>query len=627
MCGIAGFVSFNEDFLSAEERLEMVREMTNAQTHRGPDDEGLWQERQATLGHRRLAVIDLTASGRQPMSAEVEVGLHIVFNGEIYNFKDLRQTLEGVGYHFRTRTDTEVILRSYQHWGIECTTQLRGMFAFAIWDAPKRRLLLARDRLGKKPLYYSEHNGAISFASELQGLLKCRHIQKRIDRSAIDLYLNYGYIPSPGSVFEKVFKLSPAHRGIWEDGRPPRIERYWTIPSPSKSLLSEEIAIEQLQTKLAEAVRIRMVSDVPVGAFLSGGIDSSIIVGLMASQSTRPIKTFSIGFNDYRFNELEHARRVADKWQTDHQELIVEPDALQIIPKMIRHVGEPYADVSIIPTWYLATMTKEQVSVALTGDGGDECFAGYERYLANLLTESLYQLPGWPWVSNQIGNLIHDSFSDSDDRHPQLGRLQRFLHQSSRRMADRYPQWLSYFTREQRQELCDDSLSAVPNDYLGQLVSRYQSLHPVETAMTVDLLSYLPEDLLVKVDIATMASGLEARSPFLDHHIVEFAAELPATMRMKNGRPKYLLKKAFANLLPVENLSRAKMGFGVPVGEWFRGPLRSLLEGVLLDSSTQLFRRSVIERYVNDHLRGRRDYAFQLWNLLILQLWLGSIRE
>ena len=623
MCGIAGVVSFTDQINDEGSRLVMVRQMTNAQYHRGPDDEGLWQDPCCTLGHRRLSIIDLTPSGRQPMSSADEDDLHIVFNGEIYNFQELRRGLEAEGYRFRTRTDTEVVLRAYQKWGDACTDRLRGMFALAIWDAPRRRLLLARDRLGKKPLYYAEHNGTLSFASEIQGLLKNPALPREIDYAAIDQYLSYGYIPSPKSGLAAIRKLPPAHRAVWEAGRPPLIERYWTLPLHSKSALSEEEAAERLQWEMAEAVRIRMVSDVPVGAFLSGGIDSSIVVALMASQAGRPVKTFSIGFHDAKFNELDHARRVAERWQTDHLEMIIEPDALQILPQLIGHLGEPFADVSIIPTWYLARMTRAHVTVALTGDGGDESFAGYERYLANQYAELLHQTPG----GRRLSTLLARCLAGFTDGYPALAQLHRLLQQSARPMTDRYPRWMTYFTLEQKRELYREGAMPQPDDYLGRLVAAHQGLDPAETAMAVDLLSYLPEDLLVKVDIATMAHGLEARSPFLDHQLVEFAASLPINIRMKGRTPKYLLKKAFGHLLPRENLSRSKMGFGVPVGEWFRGPLKQLIEGILLDTPLRVFNRVTVERYLKDHLRGYRDHAFQLWNLLILEQWLKSIQE
>jgi asparagine synthase (glutamine-hydrolysing) len=625
MCGIAGIVSIDGQKSDHQARLEMVQRMTEALIHRGPNDGGVWQDQFATLGHRRLSIIDLTSSGRQPMSTADDSDLHIVFNGEIYNFNEIRQSLEGYGYRFRTRTDTEVLLRSYQQWGVDCTNRLRGMFAFAIWDARRRRLLLARDRLGKKPLFYTEVNGTISFASEIQGLLRDSTISRRVDYSSIDQYLSYGYIPSPHSGFKDIFKLPPAHRGVWEAGKPALIERYWSLTLEPKSMMTEDEAVERLQQKLAEAVRIRMVGDVPVGAFLSGGIDSSIVVGLMASQSDRPVKTFSIGFKDENFNELQHARRVADRWKTDHQELIVEPDALQILPSLIRHLGEPLADASIIPTWYLSLMTSREVTVALTGDGGDESFAGYERYLANYFAELVHQIPFGRSLCRIINQSIDLYISDPHEDHPRLGQLKRFLEQSSRTMIDRYPRWLTYFTKEEKRSLYLDGYFPPQSDYLGCLVGQLGGMDPVEVAMVVDLQSYLPEDLLVKVDIATMASGLEARSPFLDHELVELAASLPVGLRMKRRQPKYLLKKAFAHLLPKENLTRDKMGFGVPIGEWFRGPLREMVEGVLLDTPLHVFRRDVVERYLKDHLAGTRNHSFQLWNLLILELWLKSI--
>lgn len=594
--------------------------MIEAMAHRGPDADGVWRDGQCSLGHRRLSIIDLSEAGRQPMAND-DGSIQITFNGEIYNFQQLRHDLEGLGHRFRTRTDTEAIIRAYEQWGDGCLSRLRGMFAFGIWDARKRRLLLARDRVGKKPLFYARFDGRFYFASELQGLLACREIPREVEPRAIDQYLGYGYIPAPLTGFKGIYKLPPAHYLVLEDGGEPRVERYWSLSYLPKLEMSEAEAIEALREKLTEAVRLRMVSDVPLGAFLSGGIDSSIVVGLMAGLSDRPVKTFSIGFKEAAYNELDHARRIAEKWGTEHHEFIVEPNALEILPMLVRHYGEPYADSSAIPTFYVSQMTRRHVTVALNGDGGDESFAGYERYLGNYIAERINRVPGAAMVSGMLGRLIPDSI----DPKSRLRQARRFLQVAAAPMAERYPRWLTFFTEEQKRDLYLPDFAASVDGWLSGLFEELPDLDPVDAAMAVDVVSYLPYDLLVKVDITSMANSLEARSPFLDHEVMELAARLPIGIKMRGREAKYLLKRAFADLLPVENVRRRKMGFGVPVGEWFRGPLREMLMDTLLSSGAGYFRREAVEKLIRDHVERRADHAFVLWNLLMLECWVAQI--
>lgn len=616
MCGIAGEVSF------AGIGVSVVGRMTAALAHRGPDDEGLWGDGTCVLGHRRLAIIDLSEAGRQPMGSE-DSSKQLVFNGEIYNYRELRRELESKGHLFRTRTDSEVLLRSYEEWGVGCLTRLRGMFAFGIWDRRSRELFLARDRTGKKPLFYSGDGHGFRFASELQGLFAGGGIRKSLNRGAIDQYLGYGYVPAPQTIFEGVFKLPPAHYLVLgESGL--RIERYWELAFAPKTEIGEDEAAEELRERLTEAVRCRLVSDVPLGAFLSGGIDSSIIVGLMAKLTDRPVKTFSIGFREGDYNELGHARRVAARWQTEHHEFIVEPNALEILPRLVRHFGEPYADASAVPTYYVAEMTRSEVTVALNGDGGDESFAGYERYRANRLAELIHRLPGGATQACLLGRLLPDVVKPGS----RWRQLRRFLLVASMRRSARYPRWVTYFTREQKREFFTDGVYVEgQSDLVAELMEAAgrRGLDAVDSGMAVDIESYLPYDLLVKVDITTMANGLEARSPFLDQEVMEFAARLPSSMKLKGRQSKYLLKKAFADLLPVENLRRAKMGFGLPVGEWFRGPMRELLMDTLVGARSGFYRPGVIERLMGEHLARRADHSFLLWNLLMLELWYRQV--
>src|SRR5262245_6546169 len=625
MCGIAGVIS--ETGGSPESRL---RPMIDAQAHRGPDSWGVWSDEACAFGHRRLSIIDLSEAGRQPMS-NARGDIQITFNGEIYNFQRLRRELEGLGHSFRTRTDTEVIIYAYERWGTGCLTKLRGMFAFGIWDLRRRRLFLARDRIGKKPLFYAQFGDRFPFASELQGLLADKDVPREVDPPAIDAYLSYGYVPAPHTAFKGVYKLPPAHYltlDLKPTGFEKRIERYWSLDYEPKLRIDEDEACEALREKMAEAVRLRMISDVPLGAFLSGGVDSSVVVGLMAKLSGAKVKTFSIGFEEAAYDETAHARRIAGRWGTDHHEFIVEPDALSILPKLVRHYGEPYADSSAIPTFYVAQMTRRHVTVALNGDGGDESFAGYERYLANHLAERMRSIPGAAVAARALSRVIPDSI----DPKSRARRAQRFLAVASRPMADRYPRWLKTFQDEAKTRLYSPEFSGLLNVHgAGSLnasfdgsMPPYPARHPVDAAMAIDVASYLPYDLLVKVDITSMANSLEARSPFLDHEVMAFAARLPAEMKFRGGRLKSLLKRAFADLLPPENVNRRKMGFGVPVGQWFRGSLRDPLCDALLSPSSLgrgYFREPEVRRLVDEHLERRADHSFQLWNLLMLELW------
>lgn len=619
MCGIAGIVSLKDG--ASNRPLQL---MIDAQAHRGPDDQGGWSDEICALGHRRLAIIDLTEAGRQPMSNE-NGSVWITFNGEIYNFQELRRQLEGLGHHFRTRTDTEVIIRSYEQWGVDCLKRLRGMYAFGIWDRSKQTLFLARDRVGKKPLFYTQSGGRFLFASELQGILADQQVTREVCTSAIDAYLTYGYVPAPQTAFRQVFKLPPAHYLTLNAASGEiKVERYWSLNYLPKQRIDEAQACEALREKLTAAVRLRMISDVPLGAFLSGGIDSSIVVGLMAKLSDRPVKTFSIGFKEAAYNELDHARRIAQLWGTDHHEFVVEPDALNILSRLVRHYGEPYADSSALPTFYVSQMTRQHVTVALNGDGGDESFAGYERYLGNYMAERLQAVPGIALAAKALSRVIPDSINPKS----RVRQAHRFLSVASQPMTQRYAHWLTYFPDSMKADLYTAEfvaeLNGARDGWLKSLIEDLPRLDPIDAGMAVDIASYLPYDLLVKVDITSMANSLEARSPFLDHEVMEFAAQLPVEIKFRSKQLKYLLKKAFDDLLPAENVNRRKMGFGVPVGQWFRGPLRELLCDLLLSNGSLnrgYFQKVEVTRLINDHLEGRADRSFHLWSLLMLELW------
>jgi len=629
MCGIAGIV----DLQARAVEPSLVRRLCDVLVHRGPDDEGYYIKGQVALGQRRLAILDL-AGGRQPMSNE-DGTIWVTFNGEIYNFRELRARLEGLGHRFATRSDTEAIVHAYEQYGPACVKELRGMFAFALWDQPRQTLLLARDRVGKKPLFYAEIDGQWVFASELQALLQHPGLAREVDWTALDDYLTYGYVPAPKTIFRGVHKLPPAHwltlrlRPGGSGGPEVHTERYWQLAYEPKLRLSEEDAADGLLEVLREAVRLRMIADVPLGTLLSGGIDSSIVVALMSQLSDRPVKTFSIGFDDQQFNELPHARRVAERCGTEHHELIVRPNALEVLPTLVRHYGEPYADSSAIPTYYVAKLTREHVKVALNGDGGDECFAGYERYAGGLAADRYGRIPAA--VRTAVIEPLSRLIPTSAPRRSRLRRVRRFLEVAGQPAPQRYLRWIGYFSAEGKAALYSSEFQERLAGYQAeswlfgmwdQLVAA--GLDPLDRMLALDVESYLPNDLLVKMDIATMANSLEARSPFLDHEVMEFCARLPAGYKLRGMRLKHLLKKAGKRLLPPETLARRKMGFGVPVGNWMRGELRSWVEDLLLSPRALkrgYFQPEALRQFVWAHLDGRQDQSFQLWALLWLELW------
>lgn len=633
MCGIVGLVDLNGRPIQRP----WVERLNRCLVHRGPDDEGYYFNGSVVLGQRRLAIIDLV-TGRQPMGNE-DGSVWVTFNGEIYNFQELRGRLESLGHEFRTESDTEVIVHGYEQWGFDCIREFRGMFAFLLWDDRRRLLFAARDRVGKKPLFYTLTDGLFLAASELQALLQHPAISRAIDVTALDDYLTYGYIPAPKTIFRGVYKLPPAHwlaLQILEGGRYRlQVERYWELTYEPKWALTEEEAMEGLLEALTEAVRLRMIADVPLGALLSGGVDSSVVVALMARLSDRPVRTFSIGFDEQDFNELPYARAVAERYGTEHHELIVRPDAVEVLPMLVRHYGEPYADSSAVPTYYVARMARQFVTVVLNGDGGDECFAGYDRYAGTLLAEQYGRLPAWlRRVALSSVRLIPEGLPAGH----RLRRVRRFVEAASLPAGSRYVRWVSIFPGERRRALYSDDLRQILNGYQAEawLLGLWENgqkmgLHPLDLQLAVDVHSYLPYDLLVKMDIATMANSLEARSPFLDHKVLEFCGRLPTpfkmqgpTLRKRTWVSKYLLKRLAERLVPVGNLYRRKMGFGVPVGDWLRGPLRPWLEDVLLSSRAHArgyFRPEVVRTLVQDHLERRRDHTYPLWALLWLELW------
>ena len=625
MCGIVGFI--RNDGRDAD--AGVLARMCAAITHRGPDEDGFYRNGPVGLAMRRLAIIDLKG-GQQPIANQDRTAW-IVFNGEIYNFQELRADLEKQGHVFRTNCDTEVIVHLYARYGADCPKYLRGMFAFAIWDEAKQELFIARDRVGKKPLLYAEANGQLIFGSEFSALLQHPDISRDIAPEAIHHYLSFMCVPAPLTAFKQIRKLEPGHWLRWRQGAI-ETQRYW-LPDFSKKLkISESEAGERAVELLRESVKLRLISEVPLGAFLSGGVDSSAIVALMAQESATPVKTFSIGFEEQDFSELHHARRVAEHIGAEHHEFIVKPDALEVLPMLVEHYGEPYADSSAIPTYYVARETRRHVTVALNGDGGDEVFAGYERYAAMRLAERYRRAP--KFLRDNILEPAVAALPLSGGFRNRAVRFQRFLRAASLPTVDRYLRWVSAFDADAKRELYTPEFARriaghETANILAPWFARANGSGIVDAALLTDTMTYLPNDLLVKVDIATMAVSLEARSPFLDHHLIEFAASLPENLKLRGLTTKYLLKQVLGKLLPSENLKRPKMGFGVPVGHWFRGPLQGFLREVLLSEKASrrgLFRPAAVLRLVDEHTAGRADYAHQLWTLLMLELWfnLGS---
>jgi asparagine synthase (glutamine-hydrolysing) len=632
MCGITGAV-WTEPKLAIDPAT--LQKMVEVLRHRGPDDQGTYTaERHArsaqaatpgvALGHRRLSIIDL-ASGHQPLSNEDD-SIWLVFNGEIYNYRDLRRRLEGTGHRFRTESDTETILHLYEDEGPEFLQHLNGMFALALWDANKQQLLLARDRLGKKPLVFRHEPGRLVFASELKSILEVPGVPRELDPQAIDLYLTYQYVPHPWTIFQGISKLPPAHYALYRDGQLD-VRSYWQPDFNREQKRSAEDYAEELRALLTSAVEMRLRSDVPLGAFLSGGTDSTIIVGLMQRLCQEPVRTFSIGFPVAEYNETQYAAAVAQQFGTIHQEFCVEPDAVGILDRLVWHYDEPFADSSAVPTWYVSKLTRQHVTVALTGDGGDELFAGYPRYRAVWLAEWFDRLPSGlrRVLAGQYWQKLPASVRQKSFRR----RLKRFLESLGQSPQRRYLEWISIFNESRRAELyADDFLAELPDtDPLEFLLAAYRrswARDPVTSTSLTDLVTYLPCDLMTKVDIASMAHGLECRAPFLDYRVVELAASMPLRLKFRRGRGKRILLETFADLVPKTVKRRKKMGFGVPLDHWFRGPLAGFARDVLLDSRTLgrgLFRPEVVQELLESHVSGQFDHSYRLWALLVLELW------
>jgi asparagine synthase (glutamine-hydrolysing) len=607
MCGIAGTVGFHNDKAT-------LQKMADVLAHRGPDESAIWTSDDAGLAFSRLSIIDV-AGGHQPIWNETG-DVAILLNGEIYNHHELQQDLEARGHRFRTRSDAEVVVHLWEDHGRECLQPLRGMFAFAIWDARTRTLFLARDRVGKKPLYYQHRaDGALLFGSEIKAILQCPGVAREPDLQAINYYLTLQYVPTPLTAFKGIARVPPAHWLEWRNGQV-TIERYWQLNYKPKTNRPERELVEELRDLVDTAVRLRLESEVPLGAFLSGGLDSSIVVACAAGAMSQPLKTFTIGFSSTAHDERQYADMVARHFGTDHTDLEVEA-APDLLDDMIWHYDQPFGDSSAVPSFAVARMTRQFVTVALNGDGGDEDFAGYGRYDL-MKVAPFFQIPRLV----RAAGLRAISMA-----RPLIGRKARVVDDQPADFAELYFNAVSSLDNRTRHSLFDRELSqAACGAVYGPLenMRAARDLGPIDAMVSTDVQTYLPDDLLVKMDVATMAHSLEARSPFLDHKVMEFAAALPAHMKIRNGNRKYLLKTAFADRLPAAIVKRPKMGFGVPLNTWLRTTVRErLLDSILSDRARGrgYFKPDASRQMVDSFMGGNDNHTNLLWYMLMLEVW------
>jgi asparagine synthase (glutamine-hydrolysing) len=611
MCGIAGIIDFNGKPVAEED----VLAMSAALVHRGPDEGGHYVRGPVGLGMRRLSIIDIQ-SGHQPVHNE-DFSVWVVFNGEIYNFRELRTELEAAGHSFYTATDTEVIVHLYEQHGRDCVRKLRGMFAFALWDERRRAVLLARDRLGKKPLYYGWSGRRLVFASELKSILQLPEIERNINWESVSHLFTFLSTPPSESIIFGIKKLEPAHTLAASQGSAPLTERYWRCEFKPDYRHGEDYFVQGLRELLTESVRLRMISDVPLGAFLSGGVDSSAIVATMAQLGSGRIKTFSVGFREAAYNELQHARTVARQFGTEHHELLLEPDALGILENLAWYLDEPFGDSSAIPTYLVSKMASEHVTVLLSGDGGDEVFAGYDKYVA------AGQNPGsgLPSVARALFRAVGDAL-------PEGARGRNYLRNSALAAPERYLDNSTLFRKDQQARLFQPEVYALMGEYdpWGEALEHLRNSADenwLSALQSLDLHTYLPLDILVKVDRMSMANSIEARAPLLDHKLVEFAATIPPGFKLRGRTTKYILKRALRGVLPDEIIDRPKHGFAVPLGAWFRGRLAGFARDLLLSDTCRgrgVFSAAYLEQLLTRHDRGR-ELDLHLWTLISFELW------
>lgn len=627
MCGICGIAKAdNRESIPTS----LLSSMCQTLIHRGPDDQGIFIEKNVALGARRLSVIDLEG-GHQPLANE-DGSIYVVHNGEIYNFPDLQVELKSRGHIFRTKSDTETIVHCYEEWGNDFVQELRGMFAFALWDKRTEKLILVRDRIGIKPLYYTLlENKTLVFASELKAILVHPKVKRALDPKALNLFLTLEYVPSPLSIFKTIHKLPAGSILIYKRGKV-QIKKYWDIERGQKT--SEKISkatllslTDKLYTLLKESVKLRMISDVPLGAFLSGGIDSSSIVGLMSELGISPLRTFSIGFEETSYSELNHARRIARKFGTAHEEFILQPRVVDFTEKLIRHLDEPLGDFSIFPTYLVSKMARPHVKVILSGDGGDELFGGYEHYQAQKLSES-------PISSLLLKNLppIVKRLPPSAKKKGVWNKFRRYAQGLEYNPRNRHLRWMMFLSPEDKKNLyskdliCElDGIKEIHEiDPFQKVFHNLNRFDPVSGELYFDLKTYLVDDILVKVDRMSMAVSLETRVPLLDHKIVEFLFRLPGNLKMRRLTTKWIFKKTMERLLPSPNIHRRKEGFSIPIKNWLRRELKDLMFDYLNESRIKadgLFNFNYIKKMMDSHLKGKENYSHQLWALLVFEIW------
>ncbi len=620
MCGICGIVHRKSD---SPVDPHDIKNMCDVITHRGPDDEGKFVSNNVGLGMRRLSIIDLS-TGAQPIFNE-DRSIAIVFNGEIYNHQNLRHELQAKGHVFVTKTDTEAILHAYEEYGADCVTKLNGMFGFAIWDSRKHRLFVARDRIGIKPMYYYCDQEQFVFGSELKSIVQVPSVPRNIEPRALDTFLTFEYIPSPYSIFRNVFKLPPGHWLMYENGQV-KTQQYWHLEYQRSSHSSRQLQ-QNLQELLEDAVRVRLMSDVPLGAFLSGGLDSSSIVAMMCRASSDKVKSFSIGFDDTTYNELPYARAVASHFGTEHFEEIITPDVASLTEKILWMLDEPFGDFSVFPTYLVSQMARKNVTVVLSGDGGDELLAGYDTYIAQQVARRYAKLPAF--LRKGAIEPIVNAMPPTDKKKGFINKSRRFV-EGARLSGDlQHVRWMIFLQQAEKELLYADDFRRSLNGYdshgfIRDYFRQVSTGNPLDEQEYVDIKTYLVDNILVKVDRMSMANSLEARVPFLDHRFVEFAATLPSEMRLFKNRTKHILKESLRDVLPLNIIERGKEGFSIPIKNWVKKELKPHMMDALSERNVKdkgYFNPNYVNRLVQEHLVGRENHSHRLWALMVFHMW------
>jgi len=614
MCGICG-INWNDS--------DLIEKMANILHHRGPDQKGTLIDDDVSLGHRRLSIIDLSENGRQPIHNEDE-SIFVVHNGEVYNFKDLRKILEKNGHDFYSNTDTEVIVHAYEQWGQDCVSEFRGMFAFAIWDSNKKQLFLARDRIGIKPLFYILDIDKFLFASEIKSILLAPQIKKEVDPISLYYYLGYEYVPAPLTMFKGIKKLLPGHTLTYKKGQIDT-QRYWEL-SFTNTRRDENYYAERIYNLLRESVEIRLISDVPIGAFLSGGIDSSAIVGFMSQVMDEPVKTFSIGYEDETYSEFEYAKQVSDYFGTDHKEILIDPYSIEHYETVLWHLDEPMSEFSLLPAYIFCKNARKEIKVSLSGEGGDELFAGYERFIASKLDNYYRILPHT--VRKKIVSKVIDKIPPRSQKKGAVNILKRFIEGSNYSIQGKQMRWQYFSNLDEEKKLYSKSFTSQIEslnslNYIGKYFQKCNIQDKINKEIFVEMNTYLVNNVLVKVDKMSMANSLEVRVPYLDHIFVEFCATVPGYLKLKGLTTKYIFKKAMSKLLPKNIIQRKKQGFSLPIKNWLRNELKDYMTDLLRNSEIirEYFDIYYLNKLINQHVKGTHNHSHRLWALMSLEMW------